>query len=458
MRTLRKSKKENHAGNNFSKGLAIKNNFLYFVELDARDNPIKKITVPLSEGCVVEDKIKNFSKLEEGLKRLISKTGPIDSPVAVALPEGDAMIRAITFPDINREDTLNAINLNFKDFFQIPREEAVFNFMRVKTPADNFKANEIKILIAAAKNLTVKKFLEAAENSGLPVGLIEPVNFSMLRAIPEASTGLCVLSNNKNIIASWEGTEFFLRQTDEANNITDIFNTVQFLQAEYKKPIDKIILIGTNFELETQEKNLKIIKLNDEYFCAAGAAIGQSALNTLDLKPAESRLFENQSRLKNHFYSVIFYVLLILAMSIEIGTIFLSQSNIKILSGRIEIMRENIDRLKDIQLTLSKENSSAEIQEREAERIINFLQGDIPALVFMSGIENSGLKFESAIFKREANQKNFQLQLEGHIADEKKLFQTIQTLKSGGKFKNIFLPSSFRDSSGSFAFKLILEL
>ena len=90
---------------------------------------------------------------------------------------------------------------------------------------------------------------------------------------------------------------------------------------------------------------------------------------------------------------------MILAMSIEIGTIFLAKSNIKILSDRIEIMRENIDRLKDIQLTLSKENSSAEIQDREAERIINFLQNDIPALEFMSRIENSGLKFESATFK-----------------------------------------------------------
>ena len=67
-------------------GLAIHDDALYFQELDDEEKPVRSITVPLDEGCVVNGTIKNFDTLEAAFMKLSKETGRINEPVSIGIP------------------------------------------------------------------------------------------------------------------------------------------------------------------------------------------------------------------------------------------------------------------------------------------------------------------------------------------------------------------------------------
>ena len=443
-----------------SAGLAIHNEFLFFIEVDEEANSMRKITVPLAEGCIVNGQIKHFSMLEAGFNELHKQVGKIREPVIIGIPEGEAIIRLPSFPNMSIDDIRGSLDLNFDEYFPFPRHDAVFDIIRIKTPADLQERDEVTILAAAARSATVEKILETARKAGIPAGAVEPVNFAMLRSIPEAKEGLCVFADAHNIITTWEGMGIFFRLANNLNGVQDILNTIQFAQMQYRNVrLEKIILAGLNFQLSS-DAGLNIINVEDEYYSAEGLAM-RNNIDTpgLDLRPMEFVELERR-RYSFNINRLILWGLIVGFVMLSVGTISYTFTCIRNLTTEIEIMRDSVSEYTRQRMELVQENQRLERENQATEKVLQFLQNDIPVLEIMEALEANagiGLKFDTADFSRNGL-TGVTVILDGKADNDKAIMNMTEGLKASNKFSSVMLPISQRDQTGRIIFKLVLRM
>ncbi len=445
-----------------SAAMAIHDEFIFFIEIDEENKPVRKISVPLAEGCIVNGQIKNFPLLQAGFEELRKETGKINEPVSIGLPEGEAIIRFPTFPDMSIEDIRGTLDINFSEYFPYPRNEAVFDVIKIETPNDDRK-EDITVLVAAAKYQTVEKILEIVHSAGITPGPVEPMNFAMLREISEVREGLCVVADLHNIITVWNGFGIFFRTGNNQNNVQDILNTIQFIETQYRNVrVQKIILAGLNFQLssESNDSGVEIINIDDEYYAAEGLAMREEpGFTPLDLRPIEFIELEKR-RYSFNINRLILWGLIVSFLMLSIGTISFTISCIRDLSEKIEIVRNSVSDLTPERDSIIRQNTELERKNAQAEKIMNFLQQDIPVLEIMQELEiNSGhgVKFDTADFSKTAL-TGVTVALDGKAEDESAVIAMTEGLKNGGKFSDVMLPVSQRDQTGRVIFKLILKM
>ncbi|MBQ9419853.1 MAG: pilus assembly protein PilM [Synergistaceae bacterium] len=445
-----------------SAAMSIHDEFLYFIEIDEENNPIRKFSVPLAEGCIVNGQIKNFTLLETAFEALRKETGKINEPVSIGLPEGETIIRFPTFPEMSIEDVRGTIDLNFNEYFPYPRAEAVFDSIRIKTPNDE-RREDIMVMAVAAKSQTVDRILEAARNAGIPPGPVEPMNFAMIRSIPEAREGMSVLADRHNIVTVWEGFGIFFRTGNNEGNVQDILNTMRFVETQYRNVrVQKIILAGLDFQLssESDDTGLEIVNINDEYYAAMGLAMRDGpGLPPLDLRPIEFIELERR-RYSFNINRLMLWGLIVSFLMLSIGTISFTYSCIQELNEKIEIVRSSVADLTPQRDAIVRQNAELERKNADSEKILHFLQSDIPVLEVLKELEmNAGLgvKFDTADFSK-GMLGGVVVNLDGKAADEKTITNMIDGLRAGGKFSAIKRPVSQRDQTGRVIFKIILEM
>lgn len=445
----------------FSAGISIHEGFLYFAELDENSQLKRKLTVKLSEGCVINGSIKNFAQLEKAFSELVNNTGKIKEPVNIGLPAADAIIRPITLPKMSLEDITSTLDLNFEEYFPFARFDAVFNAIIIRTPEDiNNNGEEITVLAAAARKNIVDRILECAKKSGISVGMIEPVNFAMLRSVPEARSGLCVFVAPESIAASWEGNGILFRAADNRNGLQDILNTIRFVETQYRNTdVDKLILAGLNFQIRT-ESELTIIDVNDPFFDAKGLAMaGRNHTQVLDLRP-EEYIKQEKRRYSFNLSRLIFWTLFAGLVIISIGTAAVSFRGILNLGENIEQLRVGVNDMRRRRLEITEANSKLEQQQNRTEKILNFLKSDIPVLEIMNAIEMnsaSGTRLNTADFSR-SSKGDCTAQINGTAPDEDSLVSLSDGLKESGLFDNVNIPISQKNSSGRITFRLVMTI
>ena len=429
-----------------SAAIAIHDEYIYFIEIDESNEVRRKITVPLADGCIVNGQIKNFLLLENAFSELHKSIGKITTPVSIGLPEGETIIRFPTFPDMSIEDIRGSVDVNFAEYFPYHREEAVFDIVKIKTPNDSNK-NNITILAVATRIQIVERILSAVHNAKIPAGPVEPLNFAMIRAIPEAYQGLCVLADKHNIVAVWNGDGIYFRIGNTQQNSQDIQNTIRYIEAQYRTGVEKIILLGSDFDVasSSDEGGLKVI-----------------AEPAVDLRPQEFIEIERR-RYAFSFYRLILWGLIIVFLMLSIGTISFTFFCIQDINDKMALIRDSVQDLTPQRIALTRQNSELEQQNTETEKVLKFLQDDIPILEILSELEKSagtnfGVKFDDADFSRNSDGV-FLVTLNGQAEDEKALLSTLQNLNESQKFSEIKLPVSQQDpQTGRVTFTLVLEL
>ena len=126
------------------------------------------------------------------------------------------------------------------------------------------------------------------------------------------------------------------------------------------------------------------------------------------------------------------------------------------------LIRSSVADLTPQRIALTKQNQELEQQNTTTEKVLKFLQEDIPVLEILNVLENSagtefGVKFDNADFSRN-NEGVFVITLNGKAKDEKSLLTTIQKLNDSQKFSDINRPVSQQEQSGQVTFTLILEM
>ncbi|MBQ9594570.1 MAG: pilus assembly protein PilM [Synergistaceae bacterium] len=440
-------------------GLAIHDNFLYFVELDEDGEVARKTSVALPEGCVINGSIKDFRMLEEGFKSLQKKTGKIRQPVTIGLPTSDTVIRRpLSFPRMSIEDIRSTIDLNFEEYFT-SRTDTVFDAIIIKTPADSNDKDKVSVLAATTKKSLVDKVLEIAKRSDIPPGAIEPLNFAMLRAVPEIKDGLCIFADNHDIIATWEGYGIFFRTLNKLSSLQDILNTIQFIGTQYRHvQVNNIVLANIDLQL-SEDARMSVTSIDNPFYAAMGLALREDPESGLDLRPAEYIELERR-RYSFNPNRLILWGLLAGFLMMSAGTItyaFLMNYRIR---EDIEDMQSNVSTLTIKRQELEKENAKLEKRRQHTEQILEFLKNDMPVLEVLNAIEvnvKDGIKYDNADFTK-GLLGGVTVVIDGKARGDKEIIAMSEGLKESGLFDSVMIPFSQKDQLQRKVFKMILKV
>ncbi|MBQ7216863.1 MAG: pilus assembly protein PilM [Synergistaceae bacterium] len=440
-------------------GLAIHDNFLYFVELDEDGEVARKTSVALPEGCVINGSIKDFRMLEEGFKSLQKKTGKIRQPVTIGLPTSDTVIRRpLSFPRMSIEDIRSTIDLNFEEYFT-SRTDTVFDAIIIKTPADSNDKDKVSVLAATTKKSLVDKVLEIAKRSDIPPGAIEPLNFAMLRAVPEIKDGLCIFADNHDIIATWEGYGIFFRTLNKLSSLQDILNTIQFIGTQYRHvQVNNIVLANIDFQL-SEDARMSVTSIDNPFYAAMGLALREDPESGLDLRPAEYIELERR-RYSFNPNRLILWGLLAGFLMMSAGTITYAFLMNYRMHEDIEDMQSNVSTLTIKRQELEKENAKLEKRRQHTEQILEFLKNDMPVLEVLNAIEvnvKDGIKYDNADFTK-GLLGGVTVVIDGKARGDKEIIAMSEGLKESGLFDSVMIPFSQKDQLQRKVFKMILKV
>ena len=440
-------------------GLAIHDDAIYFQEIDDEEKPIRSITVPLEEGCVINGTIRNFDMLEAAFTKLHNETGRINEPVSIGIPSHDAVIRPLNFPRMNLDDVKSTLSLNFDEYFPFSSNDAVFDALIIKTPNEASENENITVLTAASKITMIEKLLDISRRTGIPAGAVEPLVFAMTRSAPEALEGLSVFAEAHSIVTTWNGDGIYFRAANNLKGIQDIMSTVQYIENHYRHVrIGHLVLAGLNFQLNSST-DINVINLTDKYFASRGLAMrNRSPIPALDLRPKEYVELERRRYAFNPTRLALWMMLSGFLM-LSAGTIGYSVSKIREMIDDIDEMRSNVSVLTQRRMRLAQENSRLEKEKQKTEKIIEFLQSDIPVLEVMNALEASsgtGIKFDNADFSR--NLSIITVVIDGKASDEQSVISLSEGLKASGLFSRVMLPVSQKDMTQRIIFKLVLTV
>lgn len=454
-----KSHKNTIVLGNFA-GLAITNDYIRLLELDPSGNVLTQEEVPLEKGCVINGRIEDIDLLGMAFEEMHSLAGKLHDPIIIGLPYGDTVVRLVNLPHMSIDDVRGTLDLNFDEYFPYPRSEAVFDAIRILTPADLHEREEITVLAAAAKRELVESLLDMARKAGLPAGAVEPSSFAMLRSVPEIAEGMSLFADPHNIIAVYNGQGIYYRIADNTKGTQDIMTTMQFMATQYRNDrVGRLILAGLNFQANTEEAGIEILNITDPYYAARGLALrGNPDTERLDLRPAAYVALERR-RYSFNIERLLFWGLLIGFMLVSIGTISFTWMRIREIDMALEEKRMANSDLLARRAELAKSNADLEVKRKDTEKVLEFLKGDIPVLEVLSAIESSatvGVKFDVADFTRNAV-AGVVVTIDGKASSEKAIISMTEGLKQNPLFADVRLPVSQKAQTGQVIFKLVLR-
>ena len=445
---------ESPAKKTSSTGLAIYGEYLYFGQ------QVQKLTVKLPEGCISGNSIADFTLLAEGFTQIHKAAGNIREPVNIGIPSGDAAIRILTLPRMSLDDIRGTLDLNFEEYFPFSRLDAVFDVLDVRMPVSYDDRDEIPILAAAVRRNTVERILDCAREAGFEVNAIEPVQFAMIRAIPEAKSGLGVYADPQSIIATWDGGGIMFRNENNTESVQGIMNTVQFLGTQYRgKRVDTLMIHGLDIQLN-RDSGVEFVSIEEPFFTAEGLALrDRPDTAKIDLRPMEYVELEKR-RHSLSLVKILAAALLLAFFGTSIWTIYYGITQTEDLKARIIQVREANREFIQRRAELTQANSKLEQQRRTAERILNFFKGNIPALEVMNALEansGEGVKFTDADFVM-GNNGEVTVTVNGSATEENLVMVLSEGLKRSRVFENVTVPISRRDFRGGMIFRLVLKV
>lgn len=442
-----------------SAGLAIHEDCLRFVELDQHGNLLRQEYVPLPTGCIVNESIHDFDMLASAFSQMHKLIGRLYEPLILGIPSGDTIMRLLSLPSMGIDDLRGTVDLNFDEYFPNPREESVFDVIRVMTPADLHGGQEATVLAVAAKSELVEKLLDTARQAGIPAGAVEPMNFSMIRGLTDAEDGMSIFVSPHNLVAVFNGEGIFFRSANNLAGTQDIQNTMSFIETTYRLRVQKMILFGLNFQLRA-DSGIELVNVGDEFLAAKGLAL-RNILDKqkLDLRPSAYVELERR-RYSFNPNRLLLWVLLVAFVMLSAGTISFTWMRIAELDAQLEGKREANSELLAQRAELAKGNADLEAQQRRTQLVLDFLKKDMPVLEIMNALEAhfaAGVKFDEATFSR-LGTGGVTVTIDGKAVDEKAILSMTEGLKQSGMFSEVRLPVSLRAMTGQVIFKLILTI
>lgn len=135
---------------------------------------------------------KEMATLGQIIKNLLKEAGISAKNVGAALPEPQVFTRTIKFPLLTDQEIASAVKWEAEQYIPIPLAEAVVEHQVIERK-DTATPPEVVVLLVAAPQSLVEKYIKILQFAGLNVVFVETEMTSLARALaPEGQTVLLV--------------------------------------------------------------------------------------------------------------------------------------------------------------------------------------------------------------------------------------------------------------------------
>ncbi len=157
----------------------------------------------------------DIAKYAQTLKQFISDTGFTTPEVAIPLPEDDVFTRVVKLPQMSEKELRSSIAYEAEQYIPIPINEVNFDF-QILDP-DPTEKDKMNVLIVAAKNTVLTKYVGLLQQAGLTPKALEPESLAIGRILgdsvnkPSATIILHIGAADSQIVVSYKGFVRFTR-------------------------------------------------------------------------------------------------------------------------------------------------------------------------------------------------------------------------------------------------------
>ncbi|MHB0776706.1 type IV pilus assembly protein PilM [Halomonas sp. WWR20] len=139
---------------------------------------------PLSEGAVIERRIRNMDEVVQTIRRAVEHARPHSKRAVVAVPASAAITKKLTLPiSFNDEEIETRIQMESEKHIPFPLNEVAFDFQRLG--ANKRHADQQDILLVACRLQDVEQLTDALGQAGLEPEAVDVETFALERAFAE---------------------------------------------------------------------------------------------------------------------------------------------------------------------------------------------------------------------------------------------------------------------------------
>ncbi|WP_459874537.1 pilus assembly protein PilM [Halomonas shantousis] len=139
---------------------------------------------PLSEGAVIERRIRNMDEVVQTIRRAVDHARPHSRRAVVAIPAGAAIVKKLTLPaSLNDEEIETRIQMESEKHIPFPLNEVAFDFQRLGPNARH--ADQQDVLLVACRLQDVEQLIDALGQAGLEPEAVDVETFALERAFLE---------------------------------------------------------------------------------------------------------------------------------------------------------------------------------------------------------------------------------------------------------------------------------
>ncbi|MDD4160484.1 MAG: pilus assembly protein PilM, partial [Synergistaceae bacterium] len=162
-------------------------------------------------------------RLEKIFKNIVSEIGDINTPVNIAIPATDSLLRIVQLPNVSLSEAKMAFRYDFERYFPFPVDEAVFDMAPIVFPLQS-GGEEKRFMVAATRKALINEIMNAGAAQGLAISAIEPAQIALERSVTgilpggntaESAVYVYVSRSNSVIMLSWKGNGIFYRSLSE---------------------------------------------------------------------------------------------------------------------------------------------------------------------------------------------------------------------------------------------------
>ena len=188
-------------GNNDHFGLDIGTTEVRVVQLrQSGGNPdlVAYGSAPLPAGLAQSDSPVDQQKIAEMIKQLVKDANISTKNTVVGIPSAQAFATVITIPKLAHQELEKAIRLQADQYIPMSIDQVKLDWSVVGQGKND---NEMEVLLVAAPNSVVNKYLNIVENAGLELESLEINAIALTRSLMPKNTAAIVILDIGSVYA-----------------------------------------------------------------------------------------------------------------------------------------------------------------------------------------------------------------------------------------------------------------
>lgn len=168
---------ENHIG------LDIGETTIKLVQLTKSGDKFNLKSIGILETPKIDGATEKDNAIRDLIKKLMSTTGASGKATVVGLPESQVYTRVIEMPYLEEPELSSAIRWQAEQYIPVALSDVVLKHQVLSLPQTGIPDARMKVLLVAAPNLLVSRYMEILGKAGLEILAIETEIFAVARAL-----------------------------------------------------------------------------------------------------------------------------------------------------------------------------------------------------------------------------------------------------------------------------------